>query len=123
MTVSIAGNFSERKTFSVAVIQVFGHTFVHPVPEHIDATQGHILMTVHVFPDGKDKSHAAPHNHSLLCDGSEYIVHIDDGPEDTGHIHSSREVKKDKVIVQSRVFQGKRPAVSRASSGVEFRML
>ena len=59
-------------------------------------------MTVHVFPDGKDKSHAAPHNHSFLCDGSEYIVHIDYGPEDTGHIHSSGKVKKDKVIVQSR---------------------
>ena len=71
----------------------------------MDATQGYVRMPVHIFPDGKDKRHAAPHYHPFLCNRSEYIVHIDYGLEDTGHIHGTGEVKKDKVIVQLRLFE------------------
>lgn len=112
--------FQRTENFSIAVIQVFGNTFVHPVPEHMDTTQGYILMPVHVFPDGKDKRHAAPHCHSFLRDGSEYIIHIDYGLEYTGHIYGARKVKKDKVIIQLRLFKkasGRFPGLFR--SGVQ----
>lgn len=66
MTVSSTRQFQRAENFGIAVIQPFGHPFVHPVPEHMDATQGYVRMPVHVFPDGKDKRHAAPHYH-LSC--------------------------------------------------------
>lgn len=86
--------FQRTENFSIAVIQVFGNTFVHPSgSEHMDTTQRYILMSVHVFPDGKDKRHTAPHCHSFLRDGGEYIIHIDYGPEYTGHIYGTRKVQ------------------------------
>lgn len=64
-------------------VNIFGHAPVNLIPEQPDLFQRGIRVLADKILKGSDKGEAALHNHTVLYDGGEQIVHIDNSFQDS----------------------------------------